>query len=65
MYGSFKIIATHDNAYKLQLPLGFDAHSTFNVELLRKDPNCYGCALRVMVYGTACYGLCIEFSFIC
>ena len=26
---------------------------------------CYGCALHVMVYGTACYGLYIEFSFIC
>ena len=34
MYSPFKIIATYDNAYELQLPSGFHAHLTFNVELL-------------------------------
>ena len=39
MYEPFKVITTHNNVYELQLPPDFDAHPTFNVELLRKDPN--------------------------
>ena len=39
MYSPFKIIATYDNTYELQLPPDFDAHLMFNVELLQKDPN--------------------------
>ena len=39
IYSPFKIITTYDNAYELQLPPGFDAYPTFNVELLRKDLN--------------------------
>ena len=39
MYEPFKVVFTHNNAYELQLPSGFDAHLTFNVKLLRKDLN--------------------------
>lgn len=39
MIGPFMIIAKHRTSCELRLPAGLEAHPTFPVELLQKDPN--------------------------